>query len=120
MMRTFSRRAVRVAAIAIAVASAALLTNARIHAGRNSATAIIIGTDASSVRGPAVPAKKKKFTISGDVSGLYPGVTAPLVVIVSNPFNQPMSVTSITVTVKKPNHVGCDASNLTATNFSGA
>jgi hypothetical protein len=41
----------------------------------------------------------KAFTISGTLSGLFPGVTSKLYLTVNNPNNQAMTVTNLTATV---------------------
>jgi hypothetical protein len=58
------------------------------------------------------------FKISGKLTGLYPGATRELVLVVHNPQMFPIVVTSITTTVASPS-AGCQASNLVVTAFSG-
>lgn len=58
------------------------------------------------------------FTIAGNVAGMYPGLTAPMVLTVSNPKPFSIVVTSITTTIGDAN-AACSASNLTVTAFSG-
>jgi hypothetical protein len=54
---------------------------------------------------------KKDYTISGSVSGLYPGASRPMNVLLSNPNNFPISVTLNPVSVGSGGS-GCPGSNL--------
>jgi hypothetical protein len=58
------------------------------------------------------------FTIAGHVAGLFPGHTKRLVLTVTNPQAFAIVVTSMTTTVKVAS-VGCKASNLSISAFSG-
>lgn len=59
------------------------------------------------------------FTLSGDVSSLYPGGTRTLVVRVDNPNAIPIEVTTVAVTVHDAS-TRCLATNLFTSGFSGA
>lgn len=65
------------------------------------------------------PGQSDRFTISGSVTGLYPGATLPLVLTISNQEAFPISVTSVSTSVGSPS-AGCAASNLTVTQFAGS
>lgn len=62
---------------------------------------------------------RKVFTISGRVSGLYPGADLPLVLTITNPNASPITVTSITTNVEALS-AGCDSTELTVPTFSGS
>jgi hypothetical protein len=64
--------------------------------------------------GPAV----SSFSISGGVTGLYPGKTRSFVLTVTNPQKVAITVTSITTTVSNAS-AKCAAANLKVTKFSG-
>jgi hypothetical protein len=59
------------------------------------------------------------FSISGSVTGLYPGRTRPLVLTVKNPQKVTIKVTSITTTVSNPSS-GCAAANVKVSAFAGS
>jgi hypothetical protein len=69
------------------------------------------GTNAA---GPSV----SSFSISGNVSGLYPGVTRPLVLKVANPQKVAITVTSIKTAVSTASAT-CVAANVKVSSFSG-
>ena len=75
-----------------------------------------LGTTSS----PAAPQTQTtgSFTIAGSVAGLYPGLTVPMVLTISNPKSFPIVVTSIKTTVGAAS-AACSASNLAVTAFSG-
>lgn len=56
--------------------------------------------------------KGKTFTISGDVGGLYPGVTRPLILTVANPKPFEIEVTQLSVAVSGTTEQGCGAEQL--------
>lgn len=58
------------------------------------------------------------FTIAGAANGLYPGLTKPLTLLVTNPQHFPIVVTSLIVTVHNAS-LGCTAANISVTPFSG-
>jgi hypothetical protein len=58
------------------------------------------------------------FSIAGDVAGLYPGKTLPLVLFVTNRQASAITVTSITTTVGNSSSV-CTAKYLKVTHFGG-
>jgi hypothetical protein len=64
------------------------------------------------------PPSEARFTISGTVTGLYPGSLRPLVLTVSNRQAFAIAVTSITTVVASPN-AACSAMNLSVASFSG-
>ena len=59
------------------------------------------------------------FTISGSVSGLYPGAALPLVLTVTAPKSYSITVSSITTAVKSQTN-GCTSTVLTVSSFSGS
>ena len=58
------------------------------------------------------------FTIAGNVAGMFPGRTVPMLLTVNNPKSFPIVVTSITTTVGNAS-AACPASNLSVTPFAG-
>ena len=98
------------------VAAAVGLTTSAVGANH----AVLIGYG-NSTTGPAKPsaASKGTFSISGGLTGLYPGDAAPLVLSVFNPNSAPITVTSITTTVGKASSA-CQAKNLSITPFQGS
>lgn len=60
------------------------------------------------------------FTITGQVSGLAPGVTRPLQLTLQNTQSFDIIVKAVTVTVGNSDRVGCSATNATATGFTGS
>jgi hypothetical protein len=63
------------------------------------------------------------FGISGNAVGLfYPGgATLPINIVITNPFNTTLTVTSVTVSVTGTSNAGCTSSNFTVVqNFSGS
>lgn len=69
---------------------------------------------------PATPHSKAKgsFGIAGSVKGLYPGLSTPLVLTVSNRQSFAIVVTSITTSVTSAS-APCSASMLSVSSFSG-
>jgi hypothetical protein len=63
----------------------------------------------------------KSFGLSGIVTGLYPGRTLNLPVLVTNQNNQAIKVTQIKITVTATNKTGCapSSTNLIPTNYVG-
>jgi hypothetical protein len=57
------------------------------------------GDNSNNGNGNGNGAPGKAFTISGTLSGLFPGVTSKLYLTVNNPNNQAMTVTNLTATV---------------------
>jgi hypothetical protein len=68
--------------------------------------------------GAGSPLQSIPFTISGKVSGLYPGKTLSLVLKITNPNTVSITVTSITTTVSNASST-CVAANAKVTSFSG-
>ena len=62
---------------------------------------------------------KKKLTLKAKVlqGPLIPGIKRPLKVTMTNPLNQRLKVTAVTVTTGKPPAAGCKKSWVTATSF---
>jgi hypothetical protein len=60
------------------------------------------------------------FLITGQVTGLAPGVTRPLQLTLQNTQNFDIIVKTVTVTVGNSDRDGCSASNATATGFTGS
>lgn len=79
-------------------------------------TAIGAGGGAASADAPS--ARDNGFSISGSVSGLFPGSSLPLVLTVTNPHPFPIQITSIATSVGSPSP-GCASSNLAVTEFAG-
>ena len=69
--------------------------------------------------GPAPAVVSRGFSITGSVSGLYPGATRPLVLSVYNPYSVSITVTSVATTVSGSTN-NCATTNLTVSAFSGA
>jgi len=115
-------RASAVAAAAVAVLATAAWASASGHAqgtvvlsGQGSARPASLAGWASQ---SSLAGNGSSFSISGRVSGLYPGAVLPLTLTVSNSRSFPIDVTSISAAVGAPGG-GCAASNLTVTSFSG-
>jgi hypothetical protein len=88
---------------------------------------VLVGSGVGSVERAAAPhasrlvpaaAKDGSFRIAGSVGGLYPGLTKPLKLTVSNPQHFAIVVTSVTVAVGDASQ-GCKAGNIAVTDFSG-
>ena len=62
---------------------------------------------------------KKDFTISGHVTGLFPGAHAPLELTLTNPNNFPIDVQTLAASVQAPSPSGCPPAVLTIAGFSG-
>lgn len=58
------------------------------------------------------------FSIAGGVTGLYPGLTAPMVLTVSNPGQTQITVTSVTTSVGDAS-ASCLAGDVSVSAFSG-
>lgn len=65
-----------------------------------------------------IAAAAGRFGIAGHASGLYPGASVPLELMITNPEPYDIVVTSITTTVGTPS-AGCPGSLLTVTAFAG-
>ena len=59
------------------------------------------------------------FAISGSVAGLYPGASLPLVLTVTNPLKEAITVMSIATTVANASSL-CVSGNLTVSAFQGS
>ena len=68
--------------------------------------------------GLAAGTNQSQFTISGGVSGLYPGSSLPLKLTITNPQQFTIDVTSVTTTVGAVS-AGCAATLLSVTPFAG-
>lgn len=81
----------------------------------SSTTSVVLNVDASTGGG------KSPFTISGTMTGLLaPGVTRAMDLTFTNPNNQDLTVSSLSVSVTSTsNPTGCATSNYTVTQFSG-
>ena len=97
--------------------------------GANKPTATVVASDAGLAYAsvgpginedprPAAVASSNGFTITGSVTGLFPGATVPLVLAVQNPNTYAITVTSM-VTAVSATRAGCPSGNLTVTPFSG-
>lgn len=73
------------------------------------------GSDAE----PITFVRAGRFTISGSVADLAPGLERSLVVQLRNPGRDPLSVSSLAVSVGRPSRSGCAASNLAVSPFRG-
>jgi hypothetical protein len=89
--------------------------------GRGSAATAVLGANlaASNGNGNGNSNDPKSFSISGSVSGLYPGATKNLPVLITNQNNQDIKVTSVHISVTGSDMSGCGAGNLSATDYSG-
>jgi hypothetical protein len=67
----------------------------------------------------AGPVKVRAFSISGGVSGLYPGADVPLVLTVKDDRSFPITVTSVTTTVRRFAG-GCPSSLVSVGTFTGS
>jgi hypothetical protein len=91
------------------------------------ANAVLVGGGVGSVERNSVPpasrlqpaaSKHGSFGIAGSVKGLYPGLTKPLRLTLTNPQHFAIVVTSVTVAVGNASQ-GCKAANIAVTHFSG-
>lgn len=71
------------------------------------------------VAAPGVGPTTSPFTITGKVSGLFPGKTLPLTLTVTNPDTVAITVTSITTGVSNASTT-CLAANVKVTSFTGS
>ena len=62
---------------------------------------------------------KSSFTISGNVTALYPGAHAALVLTIGNPNNFPIDVRTLAAAVQASSPSGCPATTLSIGGFSG-
>jgi hypothetical protein len=78
------------------------------------------GATGQTTSGPTslVAASAARFSISGQVTGLYPGRTEPLTLSVTNPFKFEIFVVSVTTTEGSATP-SCTAVNLSVSTFSG-
>ena len=80
------------------------------------------GKEAASTRGASGGATGVKsrppFSIAGGLTGLYPGLTAPLVLTLSNPGQTQITVTSVTTSVGDAS-ASCPAADVSVSAFSG-
>jgi hypothetical protein len=88
---------------------------------------VLVGSGTGSVERKGVPSasrllpaasKHGSFTIAGSVKGLYPGLTKPLKLTITNPQHFAIVVTSVKVAVGNASQ-GCKAANIAVTHFSG-
>ena len=80
-------------------------------------------------KGPAGPAPSSTssatanpsnaFTISGGISGLYPGASLPMVLTITDPKTYDITVSSISTAVNSQK-AGCDSGNVTVSSFTGS
>lgn len=111
-------------ATAVLVAGSAAALNARINksatrAGRPGGGTGTAGTQDNGNNGNGNGNNQdspKSFTISGSLTGLAPGLTKPLVLTITNPNQQAITVQALTVTPLSAN-AGCTADKLTAGAF---
>jgi hypothetical protein len=111
----FTGRAIRVAAVLAALAGIAFAASAlRTGNGR------LLGLELTG--GKHEPPGSGVFYISGNITGLYPGVATKLPVTVTNPNNFGIRVTSLTVSVVSTDMPGCapSSSNLQVRNYTGS
>lgn len=78
----------------------------------------LIGVNAGAAYATADTVRRNEFTIGGNVSGLYPGKTAPLVLRITNPNGYAITVTSVSTQVTSLQS-GCGSTNVAVSNFSG-
>lgn len=89
---------------------------------RGPAATAVLGaslTASNTLNGNANSSDPKSFSISGSVSGLYPGSTKNLPVLISNQNNQDIRVTSIHINVTGSDKDGCASNNLATSDYSG-
>jgi len=90
--------------------------------GKNGAATAVLGTEltaSNTSNGNGNNSDPKSFSISGSVTGLYPGATKNLPVLISNQNNQDIKVTSLHISVTGSDRSGCGSSNLSTTDYSG-
>lgn len=68
--------------------------------------------------GLATTARTPHFTVKGKVKGLYPGISKPLKLRLTNPNDAPISVKLVTVKARSTT-VSCPSSAVKATKFKG-
>lgn len=106
------------AAVTVLIGTAALAS----ESGSHDATRLVglsgRGTASEPAQVGPSAANTAAFTISGKVSGLYPGAVRSLKLTVTNHESFAIVVTSLTTTVGAA-RATCGASNLTVTSFSG-
>ena len=107
-------------------ASSSTLTIAIDSSAKAGSTAITVtGTSSglsASAQGTLVIAKPqgKPFTISGNVTGLAPGVSQPINLELFNTNKGVISVTNLTVSLTSTSKSSCDASNFEVKQYTGA
>lgn len=69
--------------------------------------------------GLASTARAPRFSVKGKVKGLYPGVTKPLKLRITNPNSRPITVKLVTVKVRSTTP-GCPSSAIKAKRFKGS
>jgi hypothetical protein len=79
------------------------------------ASGVVLAPDAGNASTRSVATS---FSISGSVTGLYPGAARPLVLTVTNPFPFAITVTSIKSKISNASTL-CAATYLTVSSFSG-
>ena len=111
-------------AVAVLAAGAVLLAVAQVRLGAGAPGGIaLVGAGAAAVSDPgAAPlmtGSSSRFSISGNVAGLYPGASLLLVLTISNPQQFAIVVNSITTSVGSPS-ASCSAANLSVSSFLGS
>ena len=112
------RRGVRVAVLAVLLAGAlALLVASRLaHGGSERAGGDLV---VASADGGGTDGDEQRFSVTGSVTGLFPGANKDLVVTVKNSIPFPIRVTRLSATVESASAM-CTAANLSVGGFTGS
>jgi hypothetical protein len=118
------RRSLRYAVIALLVG--AICTVPWIDSAATPRTVVLAGYGTSlqpalgAANAPSAEGRRTSgsFSIAGNVSGLFPGRTLPLVLTLGNPNKLTITVGTVTTTVENATTV-CTAINVSVTGFSG-
>jgi len=111
--------------LVVALVACGILAGVRYGLERRSGSATAVlgaeltASNSSNGNGNGNNTDPKSFSISGSVTGLYPGATKDLPVLISNQNNQDIKVTNIHITVTGSDKSGCGSSNLSAADYSG-
>jgi hypothetical protein len=123
--RSSSRRVLR--GFGFVVASLACASTAGLAIGwsnHGAGATVLTGYGSSTraqvpVRHESALSKRRKFQISGDIQGLFPGATVGFTLTVTNPEPFAITVKSLTTTVESASN-SCAAANLSVSKFSGS
>jgi hypothetical protein len=121
-----SRRARFLKWLAVALVACGAVTGIRfgVFGGHGRPATAVLGTqlaatNSSNNNGNGNGNDPKSFTIGGSVSGLFPGAAKNLPVLITNQNNQDIKVTGIQINVTGSDKSGCNAGNLSTSNYTG-